>query len=424
MSGKDAIRTGGMIMIPLESNVIDFALGDFSKSVYVERARQLVPLLRERSRKQWQTNRVLDETAELLHEGEFFRMLQPRRFGGGETSPIEWLETMSTLAEGDPSVAWATGVLGIHSFHLSHFSDEAQTEVWGKNPRALLSSPYAPNPVQRVDGGFKLSGVWKFASGVHLCDYALVGGAVYDEGLSATTNRIQTGDYRAFMVSRSQFDIEENWDVHGMRGTGSHNIVIRDQFVPEYKTLEFRLVNAGETPGKRANSGILYQLPFWQVLGRITTSPVPLGALKGMVEQFCEIARDRVTLRGLRTAEDPVAAQAIATALAMVDEVKGNCYRNLGRLMKAVASGNTLPFDERQMFRYQTSSATFRVAELAISIYKACGASGIYESVPFGRYLNDILAVTGHVSNNSQVYANVWAGGLMGLDISKADLRA
>jgi 3-hydroxy-9,10-secoandrosta-1,3,5(10)-triene-9,17-dione monooxygenase len=92
--------------------------------------------------------------------------------------------------------------------------------------------------------------------------------------------------------------------------------------------------------------------------------------------------------------------------------------------MRVVASGGTMSLDERQMFRYQTSSATFRVAELATAIYKACGASGIYESQPFGKYLNDILAVTGHVSNNSQVYANIWAGGRMGLDMSNADLRA
>lgn len=351
-------------------------------------------------------------------------MLQPRRFGGGETSPIEWLETMSTLAEGDPSVAWVTGVLGIHAFHLSHFCDQAQQEVWGKNQRALLSSPYAPNPVTRVDGGFKISGMWKFASGVHLCDYALVGGAVYDEQPTLGINRMQAGDFRAFLIARSQFEIEDNWDVHGMRGTGSHNIVIRDQFVSEHRTLPFRLVTAGQTPGRSVNPGILYQLPFWQVLGRITTSPVPLGALKGMVEQFCNVARDRVTLRGQRTSEDPAAALAVANALAMIDEVKGNCYRNLGRLMRVVANGGTMSLDERQKFRYQTSSATYRVAEAALAIYKACGASGIYESVPFGRYLNDILAVTGHVSNNSQVYANIWAGGLMGMDISNADLRA
>jgi 3-hydroxy-9,10-secoandrosta-1,3,5(10)-triene-9,17-dione monooxygenase len=143
-----------------------------------------------------------------------------------------------------------------------------------------------------------------------------------------------------------------------------------------------------------------------------------------MAEAFCDVARTRVSLRGQKTAEDPVAAQAVANAIAMVDEVKGNCYRNLGRLMKAIAAGGSLSLNERQMFRYQTSSATFRAAELATAIYKACGASGIYESVPFGQYLNDILAVTGHVSNNSQLYANVWAGGLMGLDISNADLRA
>jgi len=156
-------------VLELDPRIIDFALGDFSKSVYVARARELVPVLRERAQQQWQTNRLLDETASLLHEAGIFRMLQPARFGGGETSPIEWLETISILAEGDASAAWTAGVLGIHSFHLAHFSEQAQQEVWSVNDgRALLSSPYAPNPVQRVEGGFLVSGVWKLASGVHL----------------------------------------------------------------------------------------------------------------------------------------------------------------------------------------------------------------------------------------------------------------
>lgn len=412
-------------MSVLDPNVMDFAIGDFSNSEYVKRAKKLIPVLRERAKLQWATNRLLDETAELIHEGGFWRMLQPRRFGGGETSPMEWLETISTLAEGDPSVAWVTGVLGIHSFHLAHFDERAQQEAWGSNGRALLSSPYAPNRVKRVDGGFRLSGIWKFASGVHHCDYALVGGAVYDDGaLGEGADRLAVGDYRAFMVSRSQFKIGENWDVHGMRGTGSHDIIVEDEFVPEYRTLPFKMVIDGSAPGKKVNPGVLYQLPFFQVLGRVTTSPVPLGALKGMADQFCEIARGRVSMRGVKTAEDPAAAMAIANALAAVDEIKGNSYRNLGRLMKAAANGQSLSIDERQMFRFQTSSATFRIAEMAVAIFKSCGGSGIYENVPFGRLCNDILAVIGHTSNNYQVYANVWAGGLMGLDNSKADLRA
>ena len=400
----------------LDDDVLEYSLGDFRRSTYVQKAKDLVPILRERASRQWNALTMVEENAALIHEGGFFRMLQPKRFGGGETSPIEWLESISTLAEGDPCVAWVTGVLGIHSFHLSHFSDAAQQEVWGNKPCALLSSPYAPNPVQPVDGGFQLSGVWKFASGVHLCDYALVGGAVYDGNQGPDADRLHAGDFRAFLVSKSQFEIMANWDVHGMRGTGSHTIVVRDQFVPEYRTLPFRQVTDGTTPGKEVNPGLLYQLPFWQVLSRVTTSPVPLGALKGMADQFCDLARDRVSVRGVRTAQDPTAALAVAKALAAVDEVKGNTYRNMGRLMKAVASGGTLSLNERQMFRFQTSVATSRISELAVVLYKTCGASGIYADLPYGRHVNDILAVAGHVSNSYQLFANAWIGGLMGLN--------
>ena len=411
--------------LDLDPRITDFALGDFSGSHYVARARALVPVLRERSREQWGVNRLMDKTADLLHEAGIFRMLQPRRFGGGETSPIEWLETITTLAEGDPSVAWTTGVLGIHSFHLAHFSERAQQEVWSVNDgRALLSSPYAPNPVQAVDGGFLVSGTWKFATGVHHCNYAVIGGAVYDKEPGAGVDRMRAGDFRAFLVSRDQFTIGENWDVSGMRGTGSHDIIVENVFVPEHRTLPFRDVTAGTTPGKLVNPGILYQLPFWQVLGRITTSPVPLGALKSMADQFCERARSRINLRGQRTAEDPSATLAVANAYAAIDEIKGNSYRNLGRLMKSVARGQVLPVTERLMFRYQTSAATFRISELALALYKACGASGIYSDQPYGRLCNDMFAVVGHASNNAQQNANAFAGALMGLELSAIDPRA
>lgn len=413
-------------MLVLDPKLGDFAMGDFSASEYVARARAIVPIIRSRSLEQWGCNRMLESTADMIHESGIFRMLQPERFGGGETSPIEWLETISTLAEGDPSVAWATGVLGIHSFHLSHFSEQAQQEVWGgsNNGRALLSSPYAPNPVKRVDGGFLVSGTWKFATGVHHCDYALVGGSVYDEEPGTGVDRMRAGDFRAFIIPCDQFEIRENWEVSGMRGTGSHDIEIDNVFVEEHRTLPFRDVTAGTTPGKAVNPGILYQLPFWQVLGRITTSPVPLGALKAMADQFCERGRSRVNLRGVRASDDSVSTSAVANAYAAIDEIKGTSYRNLWRLMKSVVDGNTLPIQERLMFRYQTSAATYRVGELALALFKACGAAGIYNDQPFGRLSNDIFAVMGHASNNAQANANAWAGILMGRDVSEIDPRA
>ena len=107
-----------------------------------------------------------------------------------------------------------------------------------------------------------------------------------------------------------------------------------------------------------------------------------------MADQFCGRAKERVNLRGVRTSEDPVVTKAVANAYAAIDEIKGNCYRNLGRLMKAVAKGDDFPIDQRLMMRYQTSSATFRIAELSLALYKSCGASGIYNDQPYGRLSN------------------------------------
>ena len=103
----------------------DFLHGDFSSSEYVQKARALVPVLKQRAQQQWETPKILDETIADLQDAGFFQMLQPRRWGGAETTPIESFEVTSILAEGDPSVGWVLGVIGIHHYHLAFFEERA-----------------------------------------------------------------------------------------------------------------------------------------------------------------------------------------------------------------------------------------------------------------------------------------------------------
>ena len=394
--------------------VNDFLRGDFSRSTYVRRARELVPVLKERAREQWKHPMVFKETIADLQECGFFQMLQPRRWGGGETTPIESFEVAAVLAEGDPSVAWVLGVVGIHSYHLAFFDDRAQEEVWGRDEKTLISSPYAPGKARRVQGGFVLDGRWSFSSGGDHCAWTFLGGNVEGEEASTLSRSIGMAQY-CFLLPRADYEIVPNWNVHGLRATGSNDVIVKEAFIPEHRALAWDQVLTNTAPGLQKNDGALYRVPFFQIFSRATQAPSALGALRGMVQAFLDFNTGRVSRRGVGIAQNPQATLAVAEALSQVEEMKSQVYKNYARVIADVAgSGPEVPIEERRMFRFQSSQIPPRCARMANELYRICGGHAIYENQSFGRYLNDIMAIQTHQLNNYQIHANAWAGDLLG----------
>ena len=137
-----------------------------TRETLIERARALIPALKARSEAAVAARCVPAETIREMHEAGFFRVLQPKRYGGYELDPQVFFEIQMTLAEGCMSTAWVYGVIGVHPFQLGLFDPKAQADVWGEDDATLVSSSYQPvGKVERVEGGFRLSGRWGFSSG-------------------------------------------------------------------------------------------------------------------------------------------------------------------------------------------------------------------------------------------------------------------
>lgn len=393
--------------------VNDFLRGDFSRSKYVQDARQLVPVLRERAREQWKHPMVFKETIADLQRCGFFQMLQPRRWGGGETTPIESFEVASVLAEADPSVAWVLGVVGIHAYHLAFFDERAQQEVWGEDSSTLISSPYAPGTARRVEGGFVLNGRWSFSSGGDHCAWTFLGANIEGEENTRVARSASMAHY-TFLLPRSDYEIVPNWQVHGLRATGSNDVVVKDAFVPDYRTLTWEQVLTNDAPGMRKNDGLLYRMPFFQIFSRATQAPSALGALRGMVQAFIDFNAGKVSRRGVGIGQNPEATLAVAEALSHVEEMKSQVYKNYARVIAELEGGPAVSMDERRMFRFQSAQIPPRCARMASDLYRICGGHAIYEKHAFGRFLNDIMAIQTHQLNNYQLHANAWAGTLLG----------
>lgn len=229
-----------------------------------QRARELVPILRERALNAAQAGQLPEETLKDFQDAGFFRILQPSRWEGYELEPKDFFDVQMTLAEGCMSSAWVLGVVAIHNWQLALFDDRAAQDVWGRDSSVLISSSYMPvGKVERVEGGFKLSGRWGFSSGSKHCEWAFLGALVPPEEAGGAP------DYRTFLVPRSDYQILDNWNVMGLEATGSHDILVENAFVPEYRTHRALDGFMQNSPGNAVNTAPLFRLPFGQIFVQI-----------------------------------------------------------------------------------------------------------------------------------------------------------
>ncbi|WEK42031.1 MAG: flavin-dependent monooxygenase [Candidatus Sphingomonas colombiensis] len=378
-------------------------------AVLIERAREMIPTLKARAKRCVAEGKVPDETIAEMQAAGFFRILQPKRWGGYEMHPNVFFDVQKLLAEGCMSTGWVYGVVGCHPFEIALFHDRAQQEVWGADDSTLASSSYQPvGKVEHADGGFYLTGRWGFSSGSEHCQWVLLGALVPSKEPGGPP------DMRTFLLPRADYRIEPNWDVFGLQGTGSNDIVVERAFVPEYRT--HRSVDGFncQNPGQQENDGPLYALPWAQVFVR-SVSSAALGGARAAIAAALTIAADRVsTNTGKVSKTDPILQAAIARAYAQVGEMELALRATFDDLMGYAERGESIPLDKRSAYRYQSSTVVRRCADLVGDILPLLGGRAIYMSSPIVQPWLDLNAARAHVANDPNNWTADMIGGLMG----------
>ncbi len=373
----------------------------------VARARALIPALAGRAREARRLRRIHDETIADMQQAGLFRVLQPRRWGGYELDPVTFYEVELALAEGDMSAAWVYGVVGVHPWFMALLDDRAAQEVWGGDPSVLICSSLMPaGTATAVDGGFRLSGRWRYASGCEHCGWALLGAMVAADG--------GPPQGRIFLVPRREYDGVDTWQVSGLQGTGSWDVVVDDVFVPAYRSQGMLDNFLLQGPGQALNASSLYRMPFGQIFVR-GISTAALGALQGMLDAFIAYGSTRVTRAGGRAAENPFVQLLCAETASAIDEMKLTLHRNFESLQRYAGRGETPPLEERLRYKFQSTAVTERCTLLAARIFKAAGAAGLSDELPFGGILADLNAGRQHISNQYEYVGASWGGTMFGL---------
>ena len=373
------------------------------------RARAMVPRLAERAFDAEQAGRVPPETVAEISEAGLFRVLQPKRFGGYELDPRVFYRIQMTLAEGCMSTAWIYGVIGVHNWQLPLFPEQAQQDVWGRDTSVRIASTYMPiGKAEPVEGGYRFSGRWGFSSGSEHCDWIFLGGLLPKKDGSGAL------EHATFLVPKADFRIEHNWDVLGLRATGSHDIVVDGAFVPEHRTQRTNDHSDAGCPGRQTNPGWVYRIPFTQVFQRAVSSAC-IGALDGAIAHFRERAAAHVGKHGAKTAEDVNAQQAVSEAMMATDQLKLVLLRNYARIVECAKTGEAMPVEERLLQRAQASQVPKLCAAMVAELMRACAASGTYRTNPIERVFRDIHQSRAHIANNADAYSRAHGAVMLGL---------
>ena len=362
----------------------------------LQRARHMVPVLKARAKACTRARNVPAETIAEMKAAGFFRILQPEKFGGYEMHPNAFFEVQKVLAEGCMSTGWMYGVLGCHPYEMALFHEQAQEEVWGEDPDMLVCSTYQPvGKVTHVEGGFRLSGRWGFSTGSVHSGWILLGAFCppKDDGTPA--------EMRTFLLPRSDYEIDEDaWHTFGLQGTGSHDIIVDDAFIPEYRTHRSIDGFLCQNPGQEVNTGPLYSLPWAQVFTR-SVSTAAFGGAQAAINAGLAIMQDRVsTNTGKASKQDPILHAALARAISEKQEMETTLRLTFDELMGYAERGEAIPMEKRAFFTYQSSTVVRRLARLIDDVVQLFGGRAIYLTSEIIQPWLDIKAARAHVAND------------------------
>lgn len=368
----------------------------------------------ERAAATEQARMVSDENIELLRDAGFMRALVPADTGGDQRDLTDFCDAVRTVAAACPSTGWVAGVLNVHPIGVLHFRSTMQDEVWSTGPDTVICSSGSPIMKATIaDGGIRVSGKARWASGCDHAEWALVGVKVPDLGDSEYQQR----NYRPYMflAHRSQFVIDDAWYSTGMRGSGSKDLVFDDLFVPWERLERLDAMNFGYAHGAGTSEYWAAWLPF-PLLFSVFLPAVALGCADGMLKEF--MTRQRVRKNAYTGAQgilNPAGYTRLAESVNELDSLTAY-YRGLLHSLQQQGERRDR-VTERSFMQTQAnlSFVTDRAVQVIDRMFEGAGSSAIADANPMQRFWRDGHTVRMHQGSDYDQQMQHLGRSLLGL---------
>jgi len=353
----------------------------------LERISEIADGIAQRAEQSEELGRLHDDSVGLLREAGVIRMLQPLKWGGFEAHPVDFLESVMGVAAICGSTGWVSGVVGVHPWEVGLMDPLVGEEIWGQDQDTWIASPYMPSgQARKVDGGYVLNGRWEFSSGTDHCDWIFLGAVATDESGTAGSPPVVLH----VLLPRSDYTIvEDSWDVYGLKGTGSKDIVVTDAFIPDYRTVEAEAITDGRAARERGIPEPLYLMP-WSTIFPMAIGSAVLGICEGGLASCLNYLR----ARGRKIPVETIGV--LGECAAEIKASRTQLLANVGATFDLVSSGKEVTIKMRADTRRDQVRGSWRAVAALDAAFLRTGGSGIRMAQPMQRFWRDAHAGLHH----------------------------
>jgi alkylation response protein AidB-like acyl-CoA dehydrogenase len=324
-------------------------------------------------------------------------MLIPQSLGGLELDLLTILQIFEEMAKVDGSVGWCTMIGATGGLVSAYLPENIARTIYNSNPDVITGGALAPTgKAVAVEGGYRVSGRWQFNSGCQHCSW-LMGTCLILDG--DTLRKGKNGETVSTMMIFPATDAEviDTWTVSGLRGSGSHDIVVNDLFVPE----GYHASLASDRP---LHDGPLYQFPIFGLLA-VSVASVALGMARGAINTLREMApKKRLTTTRKRLAEREVVQMQVAQAEGLLRSGRAFLFDTVQQVWNDVSAHVAPSLEQRALLRLAATQAATQAAQAIDLMYHAAGTSSIWAHNPLQRHFRDVHVVTQHAILSTPIY--------------------
>jgi indole-3-acetate monooxygenase len=364
----------------------------------VEAAQALTPQIRAAAEEIEASRRLPGPIVDAMKRAATFRMTMPREWGGPEVDPLTQIRVIEALSYADGSVGWCAMINSDGGYFSAYLEPQIAREMYHDLDAPTGGSLLFTGRAEAVVAGYRINGRWPFVSGCTHCDWLIFSCNVIENGAPRTMPNGMP-ERRFCFVPAHDAQVLDTWYTTGLRGSGSHDVALKDIFVPAERTYGF--------PSSPCREGALYAYPL---MFAYNLPGVTLGIARAAIDYFLEIApRKQVTMsmltgKPVMLREEAYAQNAVARAEALVGSARDYIFARIGDIWQTLLDGQQPTPKQRALYRIAIAHAHAACVEAVEGLFKAYGGGAVYTSSPFDRCLRDLLTINQHTMNSLKIY--------------------